>query len=341
MRVSDGACKINTQGGAIHIHADRIIISPGTIASSSPHVIDTPQSLLAPIEIRDFVYSKLLGLSPATRYRSALISGDNGLLARGLSEAHFANYGGLPANWRERDRIARRLSQEAVDHFRVANPLLGVPGFWMDEWGIHLWKQKDYLSPRLLISVLDECGRVQACQMRLPFATRSSMRYCWLSSSGLRHGTGSGSPLHYKFRVPDLPGDATIVIVEGVLKADVLFAIRPELHIIATPSVTANNDTIVNLCRGRRVLIAFDQDYYTNHKVCLHLAVLIARRMQAEGTLATTRIAAWDRAIKGIDDAVLRKLPINSISVQCWLNRLSPHFQREVMTVWQEDSQRK
>jgi hypothetical protein len=332
MRVSDGACKINTQGGAIHIHADRIIISPETLTSSSPRVKDTPQSTLAPIEIRDFVYSKLLELSPATRYRSALISGDNGLLARGLSEALFANYGGLPANCRERDRIARRLSQEAVDHFLVANPLLGVPGFWMDEWGFHLWKQKDYLSPRLLICVLDECGRVQACQMRLPFATKSSMRYCWLSSSDLPHGTGSGSPLHYKFRLSDLPRDATIVIVEGVLKADVLSAIYPELNIIATPCVVANHDTLVKLTHCRPVLIAFDQDCYSNEAVCFHLAALVARRMGRERTLATTRIASWDARVKGIDDAAVCNLPITSISVRCWLNRLSPHLRQIAMT---------
>jgi len=55
--------------------------------------------------------------------------------------------------------------------------------------------------------------------MRIPFLTKGSLRYCWLPSSGLPHGTGSGSPLQFKFYSSNLPDDATIVIVEGALKA--------------------------------------------------------------------------------------------------------------------------
>jgi len=47
--------------------------------------------------------------------------------------------------------------------------------------------------------------------------------------------------------------------------------------------------------------------------------------------LATTGIASWDASVKGIDDAVVRNLPITSISVQRWLDRLSPRFQQIAM----------
>jgi hypothetical protein len=50
--------------------------------------------------------------------------------------------------------------------------------------------------------------------------------------------------------------------------------------------------------------------------------------MRREKTLATTRIASWDGRVKGVDDAAVRKLPITSISVRSWLNRLSPHFRQ-------------
>jgi hypothetical protein len=183
----------------------------------------------------------------------------------------------------------------------------------------------------LLIPVRDGSGRIQACQARLPFATKNRMRYLWLSSSDLPHGTGSGSPLHFRFRLADLPRDARIVIVEGVLKADVLSAIRPELYIVATPCVTANKGALVELTRGRPVLMAFDQDLYTNEAVCFHLAALIAMRLRRERTLATTRIASWDTRIKGIDDAAIRNLPITSISVQQWLDRLSRRFRQIAM----------
>jgi hypothetical protein len=167
--------------------------------------------------------------------------------------------------------------------------------------------------------------------MRLPFVEKNGLRYLWLSSSNLPNGTGSGSPLHFKFHLADLPRDARIVIVEGVLKADVLYSIRPELYIIATPCVTANHRALVELTHGRPIWVAFDQDYYLNEAVCFHMASLIARRLRRERTLATTRIASWDDQVKGIDDAAVRNLPIKSISVQRWLDRLSPHFRQIAM----------
>jgi hypothetical protein len=327
MRVSDGARKINIHGGAIFIHDDW----REEKGLDGRAVANIPQWPIAPIEIRDFVYGRLIDLSPASLYPSALIAGEKGLLARGFDERHFGNYGGLPADSRERDRIARLLRQEINDHFPGTGSLLGVPGFWKDGRETHLWKPKDYLWPRLLIPVRDGTGRIQACQMRLPFAAKDGLRYLWLSSSDLPHGTGSGSPLHFKFRLTDLPYDARIVIVEGVLKADVLYALRPELYIVATPCVTANHGALVELTHGRPVLLAFDQDFYTNEAVCLHLTALIARRLRRERALATTRIALWDSRVKGIDDAAVRNLPITSISVQRWLDRLSPRFRQIAM----------
>lgn len=327
MRVSDGARKINRHGGAIFIHDDWREDRPIDV-----HVVTAiPQVPIAPIEIRDFVYGKLIDLSPATLYPGPLIDGEKGLLARGMSESHFGDYGGLPSDLRERDRIARLLLQKINGHFPDSGSLRGVPGFWEDRQGVHLWKPKDYLLPRLLIPVRDDSGRIQACQTRLPFAAKKGLRYLWLSSSDMPHGTGSGSPLHFKFRLADLPRDARIVIVEGVLKADVLFAIHSELYIVATPCVTANHGALVELTRGRPVLMAFDQDFYSNETVCFHLAAFIAKRLWRERTLATTRIASWDARVKGIDDAAVRNLPIASISVQQWLDRLSPRFRQIAM----------
>ena len=328
MRVSDGARKINRHGGAIFIHDDWREEKGIDVSAAA----DIPQSPIAPIEIRDCVYGRLIDLSPATLYPSTLIAGEKGLLARGLGEYHFSNYGALPAGSKERDRIARLLLQEIKDHFSIVGSLRGIPGFWEDRQGVHLWKPKDYLLPRLLIPVRDGSGRIQACQPRLPFAAKKGLRYLWLSSSDLPHGTGSGSPLHFKFRPANLLYGARIVIVEGVLKADVLSAIRPELYIVATPCVTANHGALVELTRGRQVLIGFDQDYNSNETVCFHLASLIAKRLLRERTLATTRIALWADHVKGIDDAAVRNLPITSISVQRWLDRLSSRFRQLAMT---------
>jgi hypothetical protein len=141
MRVSDGAHKINRHGGAIFIHDDWREEKGIDISA----VADIPQSPIAPIEIRDFVYGRLIEISPAMLYPAVLIAGENGLLARGLSECHFGNYCGLPASSGERDRLARLLLQEMNDLFPDTGSLRGVPGFWKDGQGTHLWKPKDYL----------------------------------------------------------------------------------------------------------------------------------------------------------------------------------------------------
>jgi hypothetical protein len=105
------ARKINHQGGAIFIHDDW----RGEKGIDVRVVADFSQSPIAPVEIRDLVCGRLIDLSPATLYPGALIAGEKGLLARGLSERHFSDYGGLPAGSRDRDHIARLLRQRISD----------------------------------------------------------------------------------------------------------------------------------------------------------------------------------------------------------------------------------
>lgn len=330
MRVSEGAHKINRQGGAIFVHDDGEGQGAATLRIQKNFADDVPQSALAPIDLRDRVYSTLIRLSPATNYFEWLIAGEKGLLARGFKAEHLDNYGGLPASIEESDRLVRLLAKAGKSWLHKPDLMQGVPGFWKDASGIHLWKPMNYRAPRLLIPVRDESGRIQACQMRSPAVKKKGLRYCWLSSSGLPFGAGSGSPLHFTFRQSVLTEGVTIVIVEGSLKADALFALRPDLHIVATAGVSANHEALIELTRGRRVLIAFDQDYHSNAAVCSRLASLIMGRWLSEETLASTRVAVWDRREKGIDDAVLRKLPITSISVQSWFHQLSQDFQQKV-----------
>jgi len=231
----------NRHGGAIFVHDDW----RGEKGIDLRTMADIPQAPIAPIEIRDFVYGRLINISPATLYPDALIAGEKGLLARGLNERHFGNYGGLPSGSSDRDRIARLLLLDINGRFPSAGSLRGVPGVWEDWQGTHLWKPKDYPLPRLLIPVRDGSGRIQACQVRLPFATKKGLRYLWLSSSDLSHGTGSGSPFHFKFRLADLPRAAWIVIVEGVLLQSRLVSHRGEKSngtVLATrSSLTGSN----------------------------------------------------------------------------------------------------
>ncbi len=333
MRVRDGARKINRHGGAIYAHEEDESQTRRLFPIQTKIVEVFPQSPLALIELRDFVYSSLIRLSPATNYYESLIAAEKGLLPRGFKARHFDNYGGLPPSFDERNRLVRQLLKDGKSQFQIPDWLRGVPGFWEDAQGVHLWKPTDYYAPRLLIPVRDTEGRIQACQMRCPGTKKKGLRYCWLSSAGMPYGIGSGSPLHFTFRLSDFAEGEQIVIVEGALKADALFVLRPDLHIVATAGVSANHKALIELTRGRLVLIAFDQDYHTNAAVCLRLAALIAGRWRREGSLATTRVAVWDRGAKGIDDASLRKLPITSISVQRWFSHLSQEFKLKVVDV--------
>jgi hypothetical protein len=54
------------------------------------------------------------------------------------------------------------------------------------------------------------------------------------------------------------------------------------LYIVSTPCVTANHGALVELTRGRHVLMAFDQDFYSNETVYFHPASFVARRMRRE-----------------------------------------------------------
>jgi hypothetical protein len=82
--------------------------------------------------------------------------------------------------------------------------------------------------------------RHQACQIRLHERDISSheKRYCWLSSPLERHGTSSGTPIHFTFVKEKLPPGQTVRITEGALKADTVVRFRPNARVIATSGVT-------------------------------------------------------------------------------------------------------
>ena len=323
--------KINHQGGAIHVHAGAERIEP-RLLRLRPRSPPDP----APGETRDRAYGELTRLSPSARYDSLLVTGENGLLARGFKKEHISNYGALPASQEEHDRLARQLLVEICERFQTRHPLRGVPGYWEDGGRARLWKSAGQASPMLIIPVCDPDGRIQACQMRRAGGEGDRPRYFWLSSAGLPRGTGSGSPIHLNFRLDDLPTGATVFIVEGALKAGAFAALRPGVHVVATAGVAANHDALIGVTRGLRVLIAFDQDHRWNRHVCRQLATLIARRRRSEGTLETTRVVTWDGRAKGVDDAALRQLPLRSLGAERWLGSLSADLRQEVMSLWQE-----
>lgn len=327
MRIRDGAVKINQHGGAIFVHQET------SLSLIEPSLPIQPPEPLASLEIRDFFYRHLIRLSPVTRYHRALVGGTHGLLARGLRAEHLDNYGSLPPRVVERDKLARELRSITQQQFPVMDSLGGVPGCWEDERGIHLGQSYNARHPWLLIPVRDGAGLIQACQLRHAGWSKGA-KYCWLSSAGLPNGVGSGSPLHFTFHLDALPKDAPITIVEGILKADVLAALRLDLHVIGIGGVSVSHGAVIQATRQRHVVVGFDQDYRQNEQVCWQLAALLAARVASEGTDETTRIAVWPPRVKGIDDAALSGLPITTLSLTDWWRSLSPSLQTVVRNLW-------
>jgi hypothetical protein len=342
MRVSNGSKGTSRNGGNIFHHNRLFLVaSPRIARRQAPPPID-----IAPIKIRNAVYEELIRTSPAVKYYSQLIDGPHGLLSRGLGETETENYGALPRTHKERASLALTLNkflkvrfpEYAVRSTHAA--IIGVPGVWQDEAGnLQLWNPRDYNMPLLVIPYRDDQGRIQACQLRLH---RNDLRigekkYRWLACPFPGRGASSGTPIHFTFKPADLPSGKTVMITEGALKADTLVSLRPKAHVIATSGVSNSHSDIIEAARPYNVLIAFDADYKTNPIVARQLARLMAAREQDVGAhdlKTTTRVVAWQRC-KGIDDAVLANVPLETLTILEWISTLEGRLLQEVREVWE------
>jgi len=344
MRVSDGAKGTARNGGNIHVHND---VPP----TSSPRkkIKPAPPSIeIAPIEIRDAVYRELIRISAAQKYYPHLVDGPEGLLSRGLLERETHNYGALPPTQKERAQLARQLRKFVIDKFPEYGRrysyagVVGIPGFWQDANGIvQLWKPREYKMPMLVIPYKDNCGRVQACQIRLHKGdiSEGEKRYRWLASPLERRGCSSGTPIHFTFRPSTLSHGKTVLITEGALKADTLVSLRPQVRAIATSGVSCSHAEMIEAARTYNALIAFDSDHKTNPAVCRQLARLIAAREQDaanQNLSTTTRIVFWE-GYKGIDDAAkAANVTLTTLSIPEWFATLKGDPLDEVNKVWNE-----
>jgi hypothetical protein len=91
---------MNSRGGFIHAHYDR---SPAIEYDvQRPQSEIKPSVGLAPLEVRDAVYSELIRLSPASNCDRELVSGSKGLRARGFLQKEVVKFGALPPEMSER-----------------------------------------------------------------------------------------------------------------------------------------------------------------------------------------------------------------------------------------------
>lgn len=349
MRISAGSRGTSRNGGNIHVHTD-IPITTVAQQSSRPAAASIP---LAPLEIRDAVFQELIRISPASDYYSQLVSGPGGLLSRGLSGRQLRNYGALPPTQKERASLAAALRSFVLDNFSTYLKLypragvIGIPGFWQEPSGmVHVWKPRDYHMPMLVIPYKDAEGMIQACQIRLHAEDipPDGKKYRWLASPQERHGTSSGTPIHFTFRPRNLPAGGKIIYTEGALKAEALVRFEKTAHVIATTGVSCSHSEMIAAGRPYNAFIGFDSDHRTNPAVCRQLARLIAHRVEdtdRHQLSTTTRVIVWkgpkgnpNNIPKGIDEAVHKNIELSAISIRDWYASLRDAPLNEVRQYW-------
>ncbi len=333
-RVINNADRVSRTGWGVFYHEKSLFSDPPLPFPSKP---PPKKAELAPIEIRDFVYRKLIARSPASE-SDEIINGPKGLRARKILD--FENYGSLPQTRAERESIAKQIriliNRKFPDFVRKQkSSVTGLPGFWLDKTGrIQLWSEKDYSCPMMLIPYRAPNGLIQACQIR--FMSRASAkvkgaRYVWLSVAEKMGGTSCGSPLHFASYRPQK--NKPILITEGALKAETVKKFRTGCDVVANAGANCSHEEIVAASRFRPLYIAFDADFYEN----THVARSIARLLNSmiEDSIAMKfnpriYILTWNLKIKGIDDALLQNFSIIPVTPSSWISSLSESCQREV-----------
>lgn len=280
----------------------------------------------ASVEVRDKIYQRLIKLSPLPENGKGIF-GNEWLTNQSLGCERF---GTLPKLAIDRHALALSLIKSFVKETGAIPTVNGVPGFWQGSNGTpRLGSDFDYDDDLLLIPFLDSDGLIQACQIKTIGKTNTGFgKYQWLSSIGKREGCSSGTPLHHEgsfvFKGKTIQ---TLLLTEGVLKAAAAQHFLPDRYVVANGGVATSHQEIVRAARHKILEIAFDADCFTNQHVARSTASLIALRKREQLFLSCdepTKILAWDRRFKGIDDALIAGASIKYLKVSDWLGSLSP-----------------
>ncbi len=277
--------------GWMHFFDDTAMPIGATARAHSPQspVLATAVTR-APVERRHAVYTALLSalaLAPAHHIE---------LTRRGLSaeEIHHLQYVSAPGEG---------FAIDATHQLSRKYDLNGVPGFFKlnAEW------RMVRTPPGFLVPYRDECGRIEALQLRrFPYAGQD--KYLWLSSKDRPGGVSSGAPVHFA-RASALANAEEVVITEGALKADVA-AHLSRSPVIAAAGVTNFGEGFAARLRASfphltRAVIAFDRDVAHNAQVYRALLHLCG---QLERARFQVRVRRWPPPAKGYDDFLLSQV---------------------------------
>jgi hypothetical protein len=334
-RIINNADRVSRTGWGVFYHEKSLF---GETSLPYPTKPPPKKVELAPIEIRDFAYRKLIELAPAEECKE-IIDGEKGLRARKILD--FENYGSLPKKRSQRRDLAKEIrrlvNQKFPEYVRQRkSSVCGLPGFWLDKTGnIQLWLEKDYSCPMLIVPYRAAEGLIQACQLRFMCRKPESIRYVWLSTPEKSENVGCGSPLHFAvYQITCL--EKPLIITEGALKAATISVFKNDFDILASAGINCSHEEIVAAARFRPFLIAFDADYYENPYVARAIARLInsvlsdAMMFKIQPRI---KILTWNPRFKGFDDALLQGDLISSKSFPEWLQSLSVVCRKEAVSV--------
>lgn len=319
------ADRLSSTGWGIFYYYHR---SPSRIGHALPQkqLSRSKPASAASVEVRDKIYKRLIQLSPLPE-DSKRIFVNEWLTKQGQGLERF---GILPKLVINRHALALSLIESLIKETGAIPTFKGVPGFWQGSNGRpRLGSDFDYDDELLLIPFLDSNGLIQACQIKAIGRTKNALgKYQWLSSTGKREGSSSGTPLHHEGSKGSRGKTTrTVLVTEGVLKAAATQRLLPDRYVVANGGVATSHQEIVKVARRKLLEIAFDADCFTNPHVARAMASLLARRIHEQSFLSCnepTKILAWDRRFKGIDDALIAGASLKYLEVSDWLGLLTP-----------------
>jgi hypothetical protein len=334
-RITTNADRVSRTGWGVFYHEKSLFVE-----STPPFPAKPPpkKTELAPIEIRDFVYRKLIALSSATRFPE-IIDGPKGLRSRKI--LNFEDFGSLPPTHCERRDLARlirkSINREFPDYVRKSkSSLVGIPGFWIDEKGqAQLWLEKDYSCPLMVIPYRNSDGRIQACQIRfMKKNCGDDLRYIWLSTPKKKGSASCGCPIHFvrplsKSTLTPKP----ILVTEGALKAETVQPFYPQFSVVAIGGISSSHSELIKASRFSPLIVGFDNDFSDNLQVLRQfLRFLSARFSDAKKYCydPDMKILSWSSKFKGIDEALIHNQAITQITFSQWLTLLNGSLSDEL-----------
>ncbi len=337
-RIITDADRVSRTGWGVFYH-EKSLFADAPLPFPSKPPPKKPE--LAPIEIRDFAYRKLIALSPATRF-SEIIEGPKGLRCRQI--LNFEDFGSLPPSSEERRELANiiraSINRKFPDYVRkFRSSICGVPGFWIDEKGkSQLWSDKNYQSPLMLIPYRNSSGMIQACQIRfMNHSPETEVRYVWLSTPKKSGGISCGCPIHFVRPFTEIFSfNKPFLVTEGALKAATVQNHFPDFNVVAIGGISSSHEELIKAIRFFPLITAFDNDFSKNSQVLRQLVRLFSARFSDAlkyNYKPNLSLLSWHSDFNGIDDAIIKNQKIETVSFSHWITKNDVSLNPEIADI--------